>query len=422
LDFGPVIAAPKVVTITFPGDSIASSLATFGAQVTTSSYWSTISAGYCASSTDCVGAGTGTSVALSSTPASSYTDSEYGGPSTIQTFLSGLITNNLVPQPDDNTIYAIYFPQTPEAVTISLDGAQSCVDFDGYHLSMQVGTQQVFYAIIPECAAYETPTLLENTTVTASHELIEAATDPSLTVTTYYLNLADANTLGWNDVEGGEVADLCVDPFGLGQDLSTEGSYDVQRVWSIQRAAAGTNPCVPIPTGEVYFNAVPEYSVVVADVGQSVTMSLSVLADGPIDSITVLPEDWSVGTDGNAAQFLSYTIQGGTFTDGGPTIQATSGQKLSVTVTLTSDPTSATQEGWADGVIVTTDSAIEKDVTRAHFWPFIMMTPAVATDAGITMTTNKPLARSRVDRARALARARVRPGSWFGNGAPRSAR
>ncbi len=243
---GSIIKAPKIVSITFPGDQWTSDYTTFGAGVASSCYWDAIRAGYCGGGS-CIGDGpAGTSVTLTTAPAASYTDSTGNGASTLQTFLAELIGKKTVPAPDDNTIYAIYFPKT---TTISLDGSMSCSagGFDGYHSSMQVGSVNVAYAVIPECPAipgYLPATTLENTTITASHEFIEAATD---TNNGFYLNLNDESTWAWNDIGGGEVGDICVDPFGLGLDEYKDGTYTVQRIWSAVAAAAGGTPASPSP-------------------------------------------------------------------------------------------------------------------------------------------------------------------------------
>jgi hypothetical protein len=376
---GPLIAAPNIVTITFPGDTLASQVATFGTSVASSTYWDTIRAGYCGGGT-CIGDGpAGTSVALTAASATSYTDSSAGGPSTLQTFLAGLITGATVPAPDANTIYALYFPTT---TTITLDGGVSCQAFDGYHSAMTVGSQQVYYAVIPECPAPQmTPsiTTLQNTTITASHEFIETSSDGSFQQFSFALNLNDPATWGWADVSSMEVGDLCADPFGLGQDEATENGFTVQRIWSAQHAAAGKNPCVPIPTGEVYFNAYSTYSVVVEDVGQTKTIEVDALADGAMGSWTVLPQDWTSQT----STYLSFSIQGGTNTDAGPEVQVQSGDRIQLQVTLTADPATAPY-GEADAVLV---SAIGngQTATAAHFWPFIVLTTAQAADAGVTM-------------------------------------
>jgi hypothetical protein len=384
--FGPggtLIKAPHIVSVTFPGDSMASELNQFGASITSTCYWDAIRAGYCSgtSASTCIGDGpAGTAVALTSPPAASYTDSDQGGPSSLQTFLSGLISAKTLPEPDDNTIYALYFPVS---TSISLDGAKSCHVFDGYHNSMTVGSVNVAYAVIPECPAEAgslPATTLENTTITGSHEFVEAASD---TNSGFYLNLQDEATWAWNDIQGGEIGDLCVDPFGLGLDEVTEGGFTVQRIWSVDNAAAGRNPCVPIPAGEVYFNTYTANSVLVMDVGASVTINLTAFADGTMPAWTVLPEDWTE----SQTQYLSFSIAGGTNTDAGPEIQMSSGDTVQLTVTLLADPSNENDGvvvGEADGVIVSANGN-EQTATAAHWWPFAVVTTAAAADAGVTM-------------------------------------
>jgi hypothetical protein len=379
---GPVVTVPKVVSITFSGDTLASQLATFGSSVASSSYWDTIRAGYCVNAS-CVGDGpAGTSVLLNTAPSNAYTDSTSGGASSLQTFLKGLITTGQVPAPDANTVYTLYFPST---TTISQDGAASCQSFDGYHNFMTMGSQTVVYAVVAECPPPSTPpiSLLQNTTITASHELIEASTDPSSTSATrgFNLDLAKPATWGWADVQGSEIADLCDDPFGLGQDETTEDGFMVQRIWSMDNAAAGKNPCVPIPSGEVYFNAYSKDSVVILDVGQSKTIEVDALADGAMAPWTVIAQDWTDPT--GATQYLTFTIQGGTSTALGPQIQVKSGDRIQLTVTMVADPVNA-QNGEGDAVLVSANGT-SATATAAHFWPFVVMTSAQASKWGVTM-------------------------------------
>lgn len=376
---GTLIAAPKVVTLTFPGDALATQFGQIGASLTSSTYWDTVRAGYCGNGV-CIGDGpAGTAVALTAAPAHTYTDSTQGKPATIQTFIAGLITAGEVPAPDANTIYALY---VPASTTVTLDGSKSCQDFDGYHNSLMMGGKEVFYAIINECAAPQMAppiTLLQNTTITTSHEIIETASDGSSLNFSFYLDLNDQASFGWNDVQGGEIGDLCVDPFGLAQDETTEGGFTVQRIWSATNAAAGKNPCVPVPAGEVYFNAFSRVSAVVVGVGQSATIEVDALADGPMSAWTVIPQDW---TD-PSTQYLSFSIEGGTNTDAGPELQMQSGDKMQLTVTLLADPGN-TVNGEADAVMVSANGN-QQTATAAHWWPFIVLTPAEATAGGVTM-------------------------------------
>ncbi|MGA7121939.1 MAG: hypothetical protein WBY94_17660, partial [Polyangiaceae bacterium] len=381
---GPLIAAPQVVTVTFSGDALASQLQSFGQTVASSAWWDTVRRGYCAGSTGpCAGDGpAGTFVALPSAPAKSYSDSDHGGPSSVQPWLAAAIGSGVLPAPAadpvSNTLYVIYFPET---TTVLLDDLTSCVDggFDGYHNSMAIGSQQIAYAVVVECAPLPPPfpggpqpTVLESATIAASHEIAESATDPSVTELGYYLDLSNVDNWGWLDIAGGgEIADLCVDPFGLGQDETTDGSFTVQRIWSNANAAARTDPCNPTPQSEVYFNAFPSQSVLVLDVGASATFEATAFSDGPKDDWTLTAQDWS---DSMTASYLSFSIAGGMGTDAGPEIGVHDGSTARVTVTLLHDPgTLDTHE--ADGVLVS--SSVGSDgTTLAHWWPFIVMSPA----------------------------------------------
>jgi hypothetical protein len=388
---GGLLAAPKVVTITFPGDPMTSDLQSFGRSVASSSWWNAIRAGYCETpgSGTCVGDGPpGIDVVLAEPPAASYTDSETAGPSTLQTWLTGAIADGTLPKPDanpiTNTIYTLYFPST---TTITFDGVQSCANtgFDGYHNSMTMGSQQIVYAVVDECAPlYPADTLLQATTVTASHEIIEASSDPSSLLYptalsyAYYLNYMDPSTWGWIDIEGGEIADMCVDPFGMGQDQTTDGTFTVQRVWSNTQAAARLDPCNPIPSGETYFNAAPRETVFVVDVGAQTTFEVDAFSVGPTAPWILSPQDWSPST----TSYLSFSIAGGTQSSLGPQITVNNGATVEVTVTLLKDPGSL-DTGEADGAIVSA-SGDPSNPTAQHYWPFIVLSPADAGDAGIT--------------------------------------
>ncbi len=389
---GPIVTTPKVVSVTFPGDSLESSLDSFGSSLTSSSYWTTITAGLCGSGT-CIGAGTGVSTTVSTAPGASYSDSAQGGTSTLQPYLQSLIAafpSNL--QPTADTIYTFYFPAT---TTITLDGAVSCQYFGAYHNSMTIGTQTVLYAIVPECAPPTqgpTLTLLQETTISASHEILEATTDGVVTNTTggYYLDFTQQSVLGWNDLGGGELADLCVDLLGLGQDETTENGYTVQRTWSIANATAGTkDPCVPTPAGEVYFNAFPTVSAIIVDVGQSETFTVDALATGTMAAWTVTATD---ATDSSGqTTYLSFSVAGGTNANNLGYKQMTSGESVQVTVKMLIDPsTMSGSEGWGDGIIVSTNGSNPQTATSGHFWPFIVLTSAEATKYGITMMERLP--------------------------------
>lgn len=376
---GPIMTAPKVVSVTFQGDPDTSTYDTFGQNLTSSMYWDAVRAGYCETGgTTCIGDGpAGASVTLPMAAGASYTDAQ------VQTLIQNAITAGTLPMPDatmpvSNTLYVVYFPM---ATTINYAGGSSCTDFDGYHGAFTMGAQQqqVPYAVIDECNYGSASATLIATTETTGHEVFEAASDPGISSTGFYLDTTNPDTWGWNDVMGGEAADLCVDMFGLGGDEAAVGSLESQRIWSNPFAMAGGDPCNPLPSsGAPYFNASPSQAVYVLNVGGSVTFEASAFSTAPMKSDwALLPQDW---TDPSTA-YLSFSISGGTQSDAGPLVMVNNGDKPKITMTLLKDP-GASPNLEADGVLLSV-TGDPTNPTADNVWPFIVVTPADAEDAGI---------------------------------------
>ena len=117
----------------------------------------------------------------------------------IQNELAYQIRKGVLPPSDLNTLYMIYFPAD---VTITLDGLTSCQSFGAYHFAKRADklhATNVFYTVEPECNSG-----LSYLTYAASHEFAEAVTDNIPTPG----NVPDYPQ-AWNDVNGGEAADLC---------------------------------------------------------------------------------------------------------------------------------------------------------------------------------------------------------------------
>jgi hypothetical protein len=383
-----VLQAPKIVTVTFPGDTNAAQLEAFGATVTNNSWWDTVRKGFCdpGSTTSCLGDGpTGTKVELTTAPGASYTDSSTGQtPSSLQAFIQGLIPS-AIPQPDAQTILVFYFPST---TTITLDGQASCSVFGGYHNSMVVGGTRFAYAVVNECPPMTgtTRTALEETTFEASHEILEAATDPAQILTAnggeqvgYYLNLNDPSILPWNAVAGGEAGDLCLDFLGLGQDATTEGGFTVQRIWSNAAAAAGGDPCVP-GVADTYFNVAPETWLLTTDVGGSPTFTADAFSSAATPDWTVIGYDLNATSATNLSPYLAITL------NGAKSATVKNGDKVAVSVTLKQDPSNLSNYNGtlgAVGLLVSFNGTDPKAATVGHFWPFLVTSHADAVDAGL---------------------------------------
>src|SRR6202021_2703005 len=82
------------------------------------------------------------------------------------------------PAPTTNTIYTLY---VPSSTSVILQGSDACSQgIGGYHSNVPLGNINVAYAVVLECLQLEGPGgLVEEVTQAASHELVEASTDPN---------------------------------------------------------------------------------------------------------------------------------------------------------------------------------------------------------------------------------------------------
>lgn len=148
----------------------------------------------------------GTKTLTSPAPPKTVQDSD------IQKLIQDQISSGALPAPTANTLYMVY---TETGVTVDQGGSASCQDFCGYHDSFG---SNIFYGVLPypDCSGctggQDTFTAL---TVTTSHELCEAITDP-------------VPGQGWYDDANGEIGDICA------WKTKTVGQYTVQQEWSNQ--------------------------------------------------------------------------------------------------------------------------------------------------------------------------------------------
>jgi hypothetical protein len=273
---GHVMTAPKIYPVIFASDDATTpgQIEDFVSKLGATQYWKAAVSEYG------VGAATGENpivLTAADNPPATFDDSQ------IQAWLAGKLNANdpAFGTPDDNAIYALFYPA---GVTITLGGGgpppgdggagdagggfgggaqTSCTAFGGYHDNIQLdaahNTMNVAYAVIPRCSNLPGFTTIEATTSTASHEFAEAATDPYPSTDPAYATV-DSNHRYWSRLlGGGEVGDMCAQNPGSFTTFS-ELNYVVQRIWSNATVKTGGDPCLPVPTTEVYFNAFPEMS------------------------------------------------------------------------------------------------------------------------------------------------------------------
>jgi len=237
---GPVMKSPKLVIITFAGDPLAPSIDDFVAKVAASAtYWSGTTAEY--------GVGPVASVvdlSVAETPPSSLMDSD------VQTWLTTKLSppdggtpdaGAAWPQPDGETLYMIYYP---DGVTVSQGGGTSCNEFYGYHGDYALSsTTYVSYSVVARCPPFPTTSAIDSIAAVASHELVEAVTDPLVQDHPAYAE-PDVDHVAWASLAGGELGDMCAG-FGNVFYKPTDVPYLVQRTWSNKAAAASLDPCQP---------------------------------------------------------------------------------------------------------------------------------------------------------------------------------
>jgi hypothetical protein len=255
---GPVMTSPKFVIITFAGDALAPQIDAFADAVAASkTYWSGTTAEY--------GVGPVASVvhiSLAETPAATLTDSD------VQAWIAGELTGPDAgtleggapwPQPDGETVYMIYYP---DGVSVTAADGTSCDQFYGYHEDFALsGSTYVTYSVVARCPPFPMTSAIDSITAIASHELIEATTDPLVIDKPAYVQ-PDDDHLAWALPSGGELGDMCA-TFGNVFYTPSDVPFLVQRTWSNKSAAASHDPCQP--DGAVpYFNSAAVFTESVA--------------------------------------------------------------------------------------------------------------------------------------------------------------
>ena len=244
---GTVLTAPKVQLIVYTEDPLATDADDMVTELTQTTTWQEQTGEY--------GVGALTklpTIQIAGTPPATLDDNT----GNVTPFQQTLIDNTTGATPvwgaaDPSTIYAFVLP----AATNIESGGNCCTDFYGYHYEVEVSQGvSIPYAIICDCTSPQGDPLtpLENVTTTISHELDEAATDPFPSTSAAYVE-TDNDDIVWSFATGGEVADMC--EYNADSNYTPPGStYMVQRSWSDRAAAAGTDPCVPVPLNP-YFDS-----------------------------------------------------------------------------------------------------------------------------------------------------------------------
>ena len=155
----------------------------------------------------------------------------------IHTELNRLFAAGSLPAPTASTYFPVHFPA---GVTITgPDGNRSCQVFCAYHGTYVRNGVNVNYGVIPDqggnCAGGcgRNPQRVNNMDSVASHELVEAVTDPAVGLATVF-----GPPLAWYDMTNGEIGDIC-----NGQQGTTVGGDGVTYTIQLEFSNSANN-CV----------------------------------------------------------------------------------------------------------------------------------------------------------------------------------
>jgi hypothetical protein len=279
------------------------------------------------------------------------------------------------------TIYSLFIPSTT-SVTDPGTGTSFCVEgANGYHAAVEVGGKSIPYAVTLACP--DTTTSIEEV---ASHECVEAATNPESNASTPegYVGF-DSQHLAWDLYTGfnDELADACQNWQESYFEDTGSFPYWAQRSWSNAAALAGNDPCAPTAAGTYYGVTLfpSQESMVTVDLtslggAKSGTRGYNVTVGTPLTFQVGYFSDastspWTISYDFPSTTQL-YSETGNPITNGAATvsIDKTSGQNgdiANVTVTV-----SAKGEAGFHVMAITWDPPTQSGFAP-HYMPVVLV-------------------------------------------------
>ncbi len=309
---GPFLRHPRIVTITFTSDDgdLVTRLERFGDTITRTPWWRTVTEGYCAREGDCIGEGQpGVPVRLDDAlPA------EVHAVEVAELLTRHARAGRLGPI-DANTLLLVYLPNgvglRDAVVPRYCEGGRRAV-----HRALRFDGRAVGYALIPRCSDEAA------LTTTASHEVLEAATNPDPARRGFAFKQT-SETLGFTSA-GIEPVDPCGIITANAHRAVVESGFAVQRAWSNRAASLGRDPCVPSPAERPYLALVPRQPTVrLAKAGDRIAIALEAVADRPVPAWTVSAVDLTGTQEGE--RYVDVTLD---------TATVTAGQKATLTIAV----------------------------------------------------------------------------------------
>jgi hypothetical protein len=260
-----------LVTITAVNDALAPVLQDFGDALIQSQWFRTVGAPYALPTPTA-------SIHVADQPAIGGAMSSID----IVTYLQNVI-GDAGPSPNGSTLYLLYLPDA---------GSLSDTSFVGYHspFPSPTSSQGDSYAVVSWGALESQETHRDQLTQTASHEILEAATDPPDRGWCVGPAPAQAWTASvWESLQSGhiEVGDLCegtriIEPF-------EDAGYLYQRIFDNQIALdGGDDSCVPLLAAP-YFNVTVAQDWYPVSAGQVVVIPFTGWSSGPTANWFIYP-------------------------------------------------------------------------------------------------------------------------------------
>jgi hypothetical protein len=264
------LTMPRLVVIVGPTEPDAAQLFAFGDALLQSAWLTAVGKDYG------VGAKAGaTSLHLTGAAVPATMDG-----TALRQYVNDTITANPAAAADGNTIYVFFYPP-------GTGRGDSCADL-GAHGTLgtapYAGLTTDALAWAQRCPAPAGMSDLDALTITASHEVLEVATDlyppHGYAMPDKLWAFTGTETpweiSSWSYYQGGavEVGDLCEGT------ILEEGGVAYQRIWSTSAAAKGGDPCVPA-IAEPYYSASAPADWVVLAPGTTASVPITGFSTGP---------------------------------------------------------------------------------------------------------------------------------------------
>jgi hypothetical protein len=207
--------------------------------------------------------------------------------SSIETSLASQVSLN--GRAGSDVLYVVSFPKQV--------AAQSDCGCGGYHSEMVVGGASIPYAVafqFPDVPSI--PNVFDDLTNSASHEVVEAATDPYPVTSPAWASVGPSD-YAWGMFQGqfgAELADRCNQQYDA---KPADLPFSVNTVWSNTAAAAGHDPCVPARTSPFFgvIGSPPDTSFVNPSFPAAKSIHIPLGGTGRLP-LTLFSEEAAVGT------------------------------------------------------------------------------------------------------------------------------